>query len=492
MRQGPSSFPADGGAWPGREIAAGALRSLAVDVIFGGVPDEEAPMTGSVRPNGEKIRQLRDQKVWTQEELADKAGVSLRTIQSAERGLPLQRYTVQCIAEAFGVEVSILLSNAPIAEAPRRPGIPPPFPPLFVGRREDMAAIKGLLGILGDGSDPSPPSASLLLVVHGWPGVGKSTVQAQLAYDDCLGGAFQDGVYWFSAGQQFGEKQLLSVFKALGARMGDDLDGIDSIPDDRQRLHDAASRVRDRLRGKRALIMVDDVWEPSWGEWFRLPRPCATLLTTRVARVADELALSDGGRKYRLGVLAERESLDLLTALVPEVVGRHEAVCRQLVGPQFLDGLPLALRVAAGLLRKVAERAGPEQLDMAGFLEEVRDGARVLRERPPPGIEPWVKEAPTVAAVFEKSIRLLDQTARECFRRLGSVAVKPARFDLRLVQRLWKKERVESPERQADELIDQGLLEAIPAAAAHKAGYQMHGLLADYARSLPPPAAAEG
>ena len=46
---------------------------------------------------------LHTRKNWTQEKLADKAVVSVRTVQKIERGRPTQRSTLARLADALGV-----------------------------------------------------------------------------------------------------------------------------------------------------------------------------------------------------------------------------------------------------------------------------------------------------------------------------------------------------------------------------------------------------
>jgi transcriptional regulator with XRE-family HTH domain/tetratricopeptide (TPR) repeat protein len=63
-----------------------------------------------------KVVELRTRKNWTQEKLADKAIVSVRTVQNIERGRPTQRSTVARLAEALGVSArDLMLAAAPAA-----------------------------------------------------------------------------------------------------------------------------------------------------------------------------------------------------------------------------------------------------------------------------------------------------------------------------------------------------------------------------------------
>ena len=53
--------------------------------------------------------ELRTRKNWTQEKLADKAIVSVRTVQNIERGRPTQRSTLERLANALGVSARDLM-----------------------------------------------------------------------------------------------------------------------------------------------------------------------------------------------------------------------------------------------------------------------------------------------------------------------------------------------------------------------------------------------
>ena len=69
---------------------------------------------------GEKIRQLRQEKAWTQEELAAQASISPRTVQRAEEG-QMSADTLKAIAHAFHVPVE----SISVAEAPGQPRLSP-------------------------------------------------------------------------------------------------------------------------------------------------------------------------------------------------------------------------------------------------------------------------------------------------------------------------------------------------------------------------------
>ena len=72
---------------------------------------------------GEKLRQLRTERKWSQSEAAEKIGVSLRTYQNYEscRMQPKKSALYGTIAELFGVSTDYLLQE----DAPRTAGAEP-------------------------------------------------------------------------------------------------------------------------------------------------------------------------------------------------------------------------------------------------------------------------------------------------------------------------------------------------------------------------------
>lgn len=67
-----------------------------------------------MQTTGKKISDLRIRRGWTQEDLADKAGVTVRTIQRIETGATQPRlYTLKTLAEVLGTEVGDLLQPDP-------------------------------------------------------------------------------------------------------------------------------------------------------------------------------------------------------------------------------------------------------------------------------------------------------------------------------------------------------------------------------------------
>lgn len=339
----------------------------------------------------------------------------------------------------------------------------PPCPDLngIVGRDDDMTRLKALLGIGGGG-------IQLITSVHGWPGVGKTTLAAMLAYDKDLRRTFPDGILWTSLGTQPNVLvELTAWVHALKA---------DRILSDVTRPGDLSRQLRQRLQDKRMLLIVDDVWDATLVQHFWIGGPgCALVVTTREQKVADDLA--DPRSVYHLGVLSEEHALKLLETEAPGVVADYPDASRELV--HALECLPLALRVAGSLLRTEAEVSGWR---VPTLLQELRTQTAILEAEAPVDVEmndPISRSRPSVRALLRKSTDRLDNL-RGCFIDLAWFAPKPAIFDLDALQVLWGVKKVDASE-IVKKLVQRGLIEPV-SEKGHR--YQIHALLVAHAREL--------
>ena len=129
--------------------------------------------TRGVPVNGDVIRRLREEKGWTQEQLAAKTELSKKTIENAESGQRTTTVTLGTIAQGLGTDPRSLLKDIPQwirawlitsdAFIEDRAGG-------FVGREFVFKAIDRFLDDLGSG----------YFVIRGEPGIGKSAIVAQL------------------------------------------------------------------------------------------------------------------------------------------------------------------------------------------------------------------------------------------------------------------------------------------------------------------------
>lgn len=344
--------------------------------------------------------------------------------------------------------------------SPQLGGVPP-LPRLLIGRDQDLGNLKARLATMA--REPTSLTRQMLIATRGWPGVGKTALVAALAHDPEMASVFPDGVLWVSLGQN---PNLLSELATWGRALGSaDLLQV-------RTLEEASARLRALLRDKRMLLVIDDLWEVQHAIPFMIGgRNCATIITTRVSQVANDLAPTPNDI-YRLAELTEASALELLRALAPTVVDQYPIESRELV--KELEGLPLAIQVAGHLLNVEASYG----FGVPDLMRELREGQKLLEARVPADRLGLANETiPTVAVLLQRSTDRLDSVERNCFASLGSFAPAPATFDLAAMKAVWQ---VEDPEPIARRLIERGLLEPVPAANR----FQIHALLVIHAMSI--------
>ena len=142
------------------------------------------------RAFGSRLRRHRQAAGLSQEELAERAGLSARGISDLERGVRRSPYpvTVRALAKALGLDATAqarLLAAVQLRSGvPEAPG-PTASPPIplssFVGREREVAEIGRLL------------ATTRLLTLTGTGGIGKTRLALQVAME--LVGSYPDGVW---------------------------------------------------------------------------------------------------------------------------------------------------------------------------------------------------------------------------------------------------------------------------------------------------------
>ncbi len=338
----------------------------------------------------------------------------------------------------------------------------PSLPPIIIGREKDAIVVKERL-FEETAKIENERSFQNITVIRGWPGVGKTTFTAALAYDDEVNDHFSDGVLWVSLGEN---PNLLSSLAMWGRVLH-----VDVIINS-QTVEEASTRLANIIRNRKMLLIIDDVWEIEHAIPFEIGgQYCKTLITTRLNLVAQSLAPTSDDI-YLLRELTEKKSIELLSRLAPNVVKEYPEASRELVND--LEGLPLALQVAGHLLNVEASYG----FSIKDLLQELRDGVKILNAKAPADrVDLTTETIPTVTILLKKSTDRLDKFTRECFAYLGVFAPRPATFDLLAMKNIWQVEDTPSIIRN---LVDRGLLEFIEETSR----YQLHALLVSHAKSL--------
>ncbi len=234
-------------------------------------------------------------------------------------------------------------------EADRVPFMAADLPARYVTRYQELSTARRLLVGGSDGSVGPVPN----LVLHGPGGYGKTTLAQALCHDDEVTAVFHDGVLWVSLGQQpdvFAE--LERIHRALtGAASG----AVDA--------GQAAEAVRDRLRDRRCLLVVDDVWTQSDVRPFmHRASHSVRIVTTRRFDVANELPAG----RLRIDTMTSAEAVELVTKDLPSAPA-DDGPYRQLV--ERLGAWPLLVNLASGALRTRIARGAPAETALTAVRE---------------------------------------------------------------------------------------------------------------------------
>lgn len=332
-----------------------------------------------------------------------------------------------------------------------------PLPPQsFLGRDADMLRVKTSLCA----TKPAEARGRLLLMT-GWPGVGKTTLTTKLVHDAELQRTFPDGILWTALDQS---PSLLTEIGVWCVSLGSP-----GLPPTAT-LEEASLQLGALLRQSRALLLIDDVWDPAHAYPFLVGGPgCAMLVTSRLEAVAQRLAPHPEAI-YRLPPLSDEAGLELLRIRAPDVVAAHPEECLLLV--QELEGLPLALHVAGRMLQEQSRL-----WDVGELLQKLREGRQILEESAPSDRTDLRSQTlPTVDVLLARSTERLPAEILERFAFLGLFAPKPATFDLPALEAVWE---VKDARPTVRKLIDLGLLEPVG-----EGRFWMHALLVAHARSL--------
>ena len=301
-------------------------------------------------------------------------------------------------------------------------------------------------------------------MVSGWPGVGKTSLVSAIGHDTEINKTFKDGVLWIALEQK---PNIVSEMAKWGRALGSD--EILRAPT----VRDATAQLAQLISSRRMLLIVDDVWDTGHATAFTAAagEQCSVMVTTRLTKVARDLT-SDEIHNYPLPLLTEEYALELLRILAPRAVSQNEEDCLELV--RDLECLPLALHVAAGLLRRESN------LDwgLKDLIEKIRKGTDLIISQVPKDRIEKDGVIPSVSSLLHRSTDVLDKFTRDCFICLGAFAPKPATFDLAALKAVWQ---VDDPRPAVRALVDHGLLEPVGGGR-----FQMHRILVDHERSFLP------
>ncbi len=253
----------------------------------------------------------------------------------------------------------------------------------FVGREEDIAEITALI------------DEHRLVTLTGAGGVGKTRASLQVAAN--LIDAFSDGVWFVElAPLTSGEYIPTTVAQALDLKLASDGDPVENL-------------VR-ALKGKQTLLVFDNcehLVEPAAHVLAAILRGCPKVKVLAPSRQALGI---DGEVTYRMPSLTVPAATSLFVerargvvhqfALTSENTPVVADICRR------LDGIPLAIELAAARVKVLSPKQLRERLDERFRVLTGGDRSALPRHQ-------------TMRALIDWSYDLLDKRERTLFRRLG-------------------------------------------------------------------------
>ncbi|KAL4338842.1 hypothetical protein AHAS_Ahas12G0250600 [Arachis hypogaea] len=212
------------------------------------------------------------------------------------------------------------------------------------GRDNDKEKIIKLL--LNDTCHAESPVTVIPIV--GLGGIGKTTL-AQLVYNDAKVAKNFDLKVWVCVAENFDPVNLTRIILKKITSCSCDTDDFESLQTD----------LKDKLAGKRFLVVLDDVWDDREDIWEDILKPfwyenngSKILLTTRSEKVASVFTATN--QHYQLRLLSDQDCWSVFFRHSSLSINSKQYATLEPIGRKIVEkckGLPLAVKTLGGLLR---------------------------------------------------------------------------------------------------------------------------------------------
>ena len=318
---------------------------------------------------GDFLRFYRLRVPLTQEELAERTGVSVRALSDLERGRARnpQRRTVELLVTGLGLtgdEAGEFARLARTGDAPEPPpatkaGAVCALPPMLtelIGREPEQRVLEDFA------RDAESSPLLQVAVVHGPPGVGKTALVVAAGHR--LAGRFGDGCLFLDLKGMADPLTPEEAVRRLLRGFGVDERKIPADADDRVALY------RSLLDDREVLLVLDNAADEAQ------VRPLLATSPGSVVLVTSRNTLAGLSVRHRLApaLLDADRAVELLGVVAgPERVAAEPAAARQVAAA--CGGVPLALLIAGN---RLASRTQWTVAHLAGQLADERRRLSVL------------------------------------------------------------------------------------------------------------------
>jgi NB-ARC domain/TIR domain/CobQ/CobB/MinD/ParA nucleotide binding domain len=299
------------------------------------------------------------------------------------------------------------------------PDMTPPLPSLYVDRPRLL--IEVVLALIDADADAAARRGPRLALV-GLGGGGKTTLAIAACRDARVVDCYDDGILWLSFGKDL---DLVHALTQLYAALTGERPAFLSI-------EDATTSLRQRLRDRRLLLVLDDLWDRAQLRPFLQLEPAGLIVTTRNRSV-----LEADFQTITVGELSRDEAARLLAMALPSPPSDRTALDAL---AESLGNLPLMLAMVAGLLKeRVARGDTPDRAVNYVRAALMRRGVTAF-DRGDAGVG-----EPSLSGTLESTLALLSADERW---RCEALAAFPesAAIALAAAQAIWSLEPFEAEE----------------------------------------------
>ncbi|MEM9951773.1 MAG: tetratricopeptide repeat protein [Chloroflexota bacterium] len=335
----------------------------------------------------------------------------------------------------------------------------PSLPDWYIERGDDVQDLQKALR--ADSVSPViVTSKKQTLTVQGMGGLGKTTMATALCRLCDVRYRFPDGVFWI----EIGKTPSIPTRQAdIGVSFGD-------VRDQYADVQRGKSRLSAILQDKRALIVLDDVWDHQHVEAFRVNAPQSRILvTTRNRGMHTYLGVDN----HEIDTLTAEEGVALISKRLGQTLtAEHPQYDDAVAIVDLLGGHTLAISIASARISERGVDAIPR------FLQRLQDrkntGDSPLGDLNMHDADKNYNLELSLAESYED----LSDERKAQFRALG-VFAEDSTFDLPALQAVWNI----ADEWDAEDVIDDFLRLSL-LTPSDDDRYELHGLLRDYARAL--------